>query len=119
MAFFAIVRGSIGWIRRLACFNTGLTWTIDTFSRNRASQEFDGHRQEWFPGMNGLSARGAQAACCFKMIGVETCLLPPNDQHDRGNLSRQGQARHRAITLTAAASTPAPNTFSDWRRPRC
>ena len=29
------------------------------------------------------------------MIGVETYLLLPDDQRDRGNLSRQGQACHR------------------------
>jgi hypothetical protein len=33
----------------------------------------------------------------FQMIGVETYLLLPNDQSDRGNLPRQGQARHRGL----------------------
>jgi len=31
------------------------------------------------------------------MIGVETYLLLPDDQRDRGNLPRQSQARHRGL----------------------
>src|SRR6267378_1416231 len=30
----------------------------------------------------------------FQIVGVETYLLLPDDQRDRGNLPRQGQARH-------------------------
>src|ERR1700730_1114134 len=33
----------------------------------------------------------------FQIVGVETYLLLPNDQRDRGNLPRQGQARHRGL----------------------
>jgi hypothetical protein len=46
--------------------DTGLTSTVATSSRNRASQEPDGHRQEMVPRENGPSVRGAQAACGFK-----------------------------------------------------
>ena len=31
------------------------------------------------------------------MFSVEAYLLLPDDQRDRGNLSRQGQARHRGL----------------------
>src|SRR6266849_10143095 len=34
----------------------------------------------------------------FQMIGVETYLLFPDDQHDRGNLPRQGQTCHRGLS---------------------
>src|SRR5215470_17418466 len=87
----SIVRGSIGWIRRLAFSNTGLTWAIDTFPRNRASQESDGHRREWFPGMERTLSQRRSSCLLFQMIGVETYLLLPDDQRDRGKLSRQGQ----------------------------
>src|ERR1700675_1215566 len=33
----------------------------------------------------------------FQIVGVETYLLLPDDQRDRGNLPRQGQARHRGL----------------------
>src|SRR5260221_3196345 len=33
----------------------------------------------------------------FQIVGVETDLLLPDDQHDGGNLPRQGQARHRGL----------------------
>src|SRR5271170_4363171 len=33
----------------------------------------------------------------FQIVGVETYLLLPDDQGDRGNLPRQGQARHRGL----------------------
>ena len=33
----------------------------------------------------------------FQIVGVETHLLLPDDQRDRGNLPRQGQARHRGL----------------------
>ncbi len=81
----SIVRGSIGWIRRLACF-TGLTWTIDTFPRNRASQESDGHLRERFPGMERTLSQRRSSCLLFQMIGVETYILLPDDQRDRGNL---------------------------------
>jgi hypothetical protein len=65
-----IVRGGIECPGRLACFNAriGLTASVDTSPRIRASQEPDGHNQEWFQGGNGLFARDAQAACCFKCL---------------------------------------------------
>jgi hypothetical protein len=62
----SIVREGIGFLRRLGCLSTGLTLPVDTSPRNRASQEPDGHRREKVPRENGLSARGAQAACGFK-----------------------------------------------------
>src|SRR6516164_5032141 len=33
----------------------------------------------------------------FQIIGVETYLLFPDDQRDRGNLPRQSQAGHRGL----------------------
>src|SRR5260370_37484418 len=33
----------------------------------------------------------------FQIVGVETYLLFPHDQGDRGNLPRQGQAGHRGL----------------------
>jgi len=29
------------------------------------------------------------------MLGIETCSFLPDDQRDRGNLPRQGEASHR------------------------
>ncbi len=47
----------------------GLTAPIDTFPRTRASQEPDWPTAGVIPGeWNGLSARDAQAACCFKCL---------------------------------------------------
>ena len=78
--------------------NTGLTSAIDTSSRNRASQEPDGHRWEMVP-KDGqtLSQRRSSCLLWFQIVGVETYLLLPHDQGDRGNLPRQSQARHRRL----------------------
>jgi len=46
----SIVREGIGLIRRLACVKPGLTSTVDTSPRNRASQEPTVTARKWFPG---------------------------------------------------------------------
>jgi hypothetical protein len=45
----SIVRGGIGWVRRLACFKHGPDFSGCCFPPNRTSQEADGHRQEMVP----------------------------------------------------------------------
>src|SRR5215472_16721877 len=77
--------------------STGLTVTIDTSPRIQASQEPDGHRQEWFPGMERTLNQRRSSWLLFQMIGVEAHLLLPDDQCDHGNLPRQGQACHRGL----------------------
>ena len=92
-----IVRGGIECPGRLACFNAriGLTASVDTSPRIRASQEPDGHNQEWFPGRERTLCQRRSSCLLFQMFGVETYLLLPDDQRDRGNLPRQGKTRHR------------------------
>jgi hypothetical protein len=92
-----IVRGGIGCPGRLACFKAriGLTASVDTSPRIRASQELDGHNQEWFPGKERTLCQRRSSCLLFQMFGVETYLLLPDDQGDRGNLPRQGKTRHR------------------------
>jgi hypothetical protein len=49
MAFFDCPRGYRVAPETRVFSNTGLTWTVATSPRNRASQEPDGHRQEMVP----------------------------------------------------------------------
>src|SRR6266566_768143 len=70
---------------------------MDTAPRNRASQEPDGHRQEGSPGMERTLSQRRSSCLWFQIAGVETYLFLPDDQRDRGNLPRQGQARHRGL----------------------
>src|SRR5580700_10114910 len=69
---------------------------MDTSPRIRASQEPDGHRQECSQRERTLCQK--RSSCLlFQMVGVETYLLLPDDQRDRGNLSCQGETRHRGL----------------------
>src|ERR1700692_2307618 len=70
---------------------------MDTSPRIRASQEPDGHRLEWSLGMERTLCQRRSSCLLFQIVGVETYLLLPHDQRDRGNLPRQGQARHRGL----------------------
>ncbi len=94
-----IVRGGIRCPGRLACFNAriGLTASVDTSPRIRASQEPDGHHQEWFPGRGRTLCQRRSSCLLFHMFGVETYLLLPDGQGDRSNLPRQGETRHRRL----------------------
>src|SRR5260370_25916120 len=94
-----IVRGGIGCPGRLACFNAriGLTASVDTSPRIRASQEPDGHNQQWFPRREQTLCQRRSSCLLFQMFGVETYLLLPDDQRDRCNLPRQGKTRHRSL----------------------
>ena len=63
-----IVREGIGWFRRLACLKHGPDLSDGYFPSNPSAS-----RTRWPPpGMvprgNGLFARDAQAACCFKWL---------------------------------------------------
>src|SRR5208283_2289391 len=67
------------------------------FPSNRASQESDGHRREMVP-KDGQTLSQRRSSCLwFQIVGVETYLLLPDDQRDRGNLPRQSQACHRGL----------------------
>src|SRR5712664_4094531 len=70
---------------------------MDTSPRIRASQEPDGHCLKWSPGMERTLCQRRSSCLWFQIVGVETDLLLPDDQRDRGNLPRQGQARHRGL----------------------
>src|SRR5260370_8544173 len=91
-----IVRGGIGVPGHLALFNgrIGLTASVDTSPRIRASQAPDGRNQEWFPGRERTLCQRRSSCLLFQMFGVETYLLLPDAQRDRGNLPRQGKTRH-------------------------
>jgi hypothetical protein len=62
----SIVREGIGFVRRLACLSTGLTFPIATSPRIERLKSPTVTAGKWFPKMDRLSARGAQAACGFK-----------------------------------------------------
>ena len=68
-------------------------FTAETRSRTRVSQEPDGHHRRRSPAWSGLDQR--HSSCLwFQRLGVEAHSSLPYDQHDRGNFSSQGQARH-------------------------
>ena len=62
----SIVREGIGFVRRLAWLSTGLTFPIATSPRIERLKSPTVTAGKWFPKMDRLSARGAQAACGFK-----------------------------------------------------
>jgi hypothetical protein len=98
MAFFDCPGGHRVASETRVFSNTGLTFPIATFPRNRASQEPDGHRLEMVP-RDEQTLRQRRSSCLlwFQIIGVETYLLLPDDQGDRGNLPRQSQACHGGL----------------------
>src|ERR1700693_630955 len=97
MAFFDCPRGHRVAPETRVFSNTGLTFPIATSPRNRASQEPDGHHQEMVPGIERTLSQRRSSCLWFQIVGVETYLLLPHDQRDRGNLSCQGQAGHRGL----------------------
>jgi hypothetical protein len=53
----------------------------------------------------------------FQIVGVETYLLLPDDQSDRGNLPGQGQACHGGLRLKFLPSAGVPDLWIGlWRR---
>src|SRR5258708_33213146 len=46
---------------------------------------------------NGILSQRRSRCLWFQIAGVEMYLLLPDDQCERGNLPRQGQARHRGF----------------------
>ena len=65
MAFFDCPRGNRVTPETLVPEGTrSRTLLLDTSPRNRASQEPDGHRQEWFPGDGTDSQPGALKLEC-------------------------------------------------------
>src|SRR5260370_13180736 len=92
-----IVREGIGWSRRLGClkhgpdFSGGYFLSNPSVSRNLTATARNSSQVE-----RTLCQR--RSSCLlFQIVGVETYLLLPDDQRDRGNLPRQGQARHRGL----------------------
>src|SRR6476660_40300 len=53
--------------------------------------------RKWFPGIERTLSQRRSSCLLFHIVGVETYLFLPDDQRDRGNLPRQGQARHRGL----------------------
>jgi hypothetical protein len=91
---FRVIREGLGSSVRLSARGrTAPNFTAETRSRTRVSGETDGHRQRKSPGWSGFGQR--HSSCLWlQMLGVEAHILLPHDQHDRGNLSGQGQTRH-------------------------
>ena len=54
---------------------------------------------KWFPKMGQTLSQRRSSCLWFQIIGVETYLLLPDDQGDRGNLPGQGQAGHRGLPI--------------------
>src|SRR5690349_3308588 len=90
MAFFDCPSGHKVDSESRVFSSTSLTSPVATSPRNRASQEPDGHRQEMVPGIERTLSPRRSSCLLFQIVGVETYLLLPNDQCDRGNLPCQG-----------------------------
>src|SRR5258708_36946916 len=92
-----IVREGIGWSRRLACLKHG----PDVYGGYLPSNPRVSRTRQLPPGIgprwNGLFCQRRSSCLLFQIVGFETYLLLPDDQRDRGNLPRQGQARHRGL----------------------
>src|SRR4030095_7783868 len=92
------VRECIGWIRRLGCSTHGPDFSGCYFpskssvSRARRSPPGNGSL-----GIERTLSQRRSSCLLFQIVGVETYLLLPDDQRDRGNLPRQGQACHRGL----------------------
>src|ERR1700719_4659251 len=97
MAFFDCPRGHRVDSETRVFSSTGLTSPVATSPRNRASQEPMAIAEKWFPGMEQTLRQRRSSCLWFQIVGVETYLLLPDDQRDRGNLPRQGQACHRGL----------------------
>src|SRR4029450_10369638 len=85
-----IVRRGIGWNRRLACFKHGPDFSDGYFSSNPSLSRIPRPP----PGMERTLSQRRSSCLWFQIVGVETYLLLPDDQRDRGNLPCQGQLRH-------------------------
>src|ERR1700732_1190291 len=92
-----IVRGGLGWIRRLACLQHGPDLSDGYFPlesgrlKNPTATARNGSQRE-----RTLCQR--RSSCLwFQIVGVETYLLLPDDQRDRGNLPCQGETSHRGL----------------------
>src|SRR5580692_6174694 len=70
MAFFDCPRGHRVAPETRVFSNTGLTWTVATSPRNRASQEPDGHRQEMVPGIERTLSQRRSSCLWFQIVGV-------------------------------------------------
>src|SRR6266568_62780 len=89
-----IVREGIGWNRRLACLKHGPDLSAGYFPSNPSVSR----TRQLPPGIvlqvERTLCQRRSSCLLFQIVGVETYLLLPDDQRDRGNLPRQGQARH-------------------------
>src|SRR6267143_1047429 len=59
--------------------------------KNRKATARNGSQEDRTP------CQRRSSCLCFQIVGVETDLLLPDDQRDRGYLPRQGQVRHRGL----------------------
>src|ERR1700747_1315387 len=97
MAFFDCPGGHMV-SRRLACFEGRAL-----FDRLLLPPEIERLKSpmvaagKWSPGIKRTLSQRRSSCLLFQIVGVETYLLLPDDQGDRGNLPRQGQARHRGL----------------------
>jgi len=92
-----IVREGIGWIRRLACLKHGPDLYDGCFPSNPSVSRTRQLPPGIVPQVERTLCQRRSSCLLFQIVGVETYLLLPNDQRDRGNLPRQGQARHRGL----------------------
>src|ERR1700726_3412616 len=92
-----IVREGIGWFRRLACLKHGPDLSDGYFPPNPSVSRTRQLPPGIVPQVERTLCQRRSSCLLFQIVGVETYLLLPDDQRDRGNLPRQGQARHRGL----------------------
>ena len=94
----SIVREGIGWVRRLACLKHGPDMDGCYFPpKSSVSKSPTVTAGKWFPGIEQTLSQRRSSCLWFQIVSVETYLLFPDDQGDRGNLPGQGQAGHRGL----------------------
>src|ERR1700730_4769702 len=89
-----IVREGIGWFLRLAWLKHGPDMSDGYFPSNRSVSRTRQLPPGIVPQVERTLCQRCSSCLLFQIVGVETYLLLPNDQRDRGDLPRQGQARH-------------------------
>ena len=80
----------------------GLTSPVDTLPRTKRLKNPTATARNSSQVERTLCQR--RSSCLFQIVGVETYLLLPDDQRNRGNLPRQGQARHRGLSSLSQQS---------------
>src|SRR5215469_6321098 len=97
MAFFDCPRGHrVAPETRVFC-STGLTFPVATSPRIERLKNPTATARKWSLGMEQTLSQRRSSCLWFQIVGVETYLLLPDDQGDRGNLPCESQASHRGL----------------------